>query len=150
MAGGCPGPGFLGFPPVVGVAAGVVAAECERLKPFFDLAAVGGGELEGQQDRLARYAADATRARSLDALGQQVLGVADLAFDAVADPEVELLPFRAALLQSPATAWCWLPGSWPGPELARCPEDREVAEGEVGLGPGGSEGCAGQTSSWAP
>ena len=102
MASGCPDPVFLGFPPVVGAAAGVVAAECERLKPFFDLAAVGGGKLEGQQDRLARDAADATRARSLDALGQRVLGVADLAFDAVADPEVELLPVRAAVLQSPS------------------------------------------------
>ena len=96
-----PGPGLLGFPPVVGAAAGAVAAEGECLKPFFDLAAVGVGELEGQKDRLGCDAADAAGARRLDALGQWVLGVAVVALDAVAEPEIDLLPFRGRRTPEP-------------------------------------------------
>ncbi|MEU0040800.1 hypothetical protein [Streptomyces sp. NPDC006333] len=40
-------------------AAGALAAERQRLKPVLDLAVVGEGELEGQEDRLGRDAADA-------------------------------------------------------------------------------------------
>ncbi|MFF7883374.1 hypothetical protein ACH40F_44945 [Streptomyces sp. NPDC020794] len=59
VAGGCPGSAIFGLPPVVGAAAGAVAAERQRLEPFLDLAAVGVGEWEGQEDRLGRDAADA-------------------------------------------------------------------------------------------
>ncbi|WP_344394502.1 hypothetical protein [Streptomyces vastus] len=66
----------LGLPPVVGAAAGPLATERQRLKPLLDLSAVGVGELEGQEDRLGRDAADAAGARGLDAFGQRAVPAA--------------------------------------------------------------------------
>lgn len=59
MSGGCPDLALCGLPPVMRTTAGTLTAECERLKPLLDLAAVRVGELEGQEDRLGRDAADA-------------------------------------------------------------------------------------------
>jgi hypothetical protein len=43
---------------VVGASAGALAAEGQRVQPLLDLATIRVGQLEGEQDRLCRDAAD--------------------------------------------------------------------------------------------
>ena len=66
-------------------------------EPAVDLAAVGVGELEGQEDGLGGDAADAAGAGLFDRLVEGVFGEAVEAFDAVAEPEVDALPVFAAV-----------------------------------------------------
>lgn len=73
---------------------GWVAVGRDGGEPAVDLAVVGVGELEGQQDRLG---CDAAGAGLLDRLVEGIFGEAVEAFDAVAEPEVDALPLGAAV-----------------------------------------------------
>lgn len=97
----CRGPGSerLGRPAVVGAPAPALSAQRQGLAPVFDLPLVGMSQLEDEQHGLSGDAADPSPTSGLDGFGERAFCVTVVSLDAVAQPEVDLLPLLAPILE---------------------------------------------------
>jgi hypothetical protein len=122
---------------VVGAPARAFSAQRQDLDPVLDLPLVGMSQLEDEQHGLSGDAADPPTAGGFDGFGEGTFCVTVVSLDAVAQPEVDLVPLQAPVLEG-------LPvlGSSAGARVML--RWRQTLSGPAGLGSGSTSG------SWMP